>query len=296
MNFTISADICIFNNKPVISTYKATLETFNGVAATLPFPLTKLCTAGEHLLGISHTYGVLLVLDSEFRTVGKLEGLNQPLFIASEGGRTAICLSREVLIYDNECKDTESKFIPIIGKCIKKIKLDTGITGISLTRDKICIGDDKMVLIFEFSDNSELHEIFRKEFSVCINAVSMKENRIAVGLINGKIHYLDVLNTEEGFVFNSHRRILNTKEGVNKNIAYLNCPVTQLELGEFLISSGYDGKILKWDLNSKRQVGVLLESEGYVRKFVGFENEMYSLVENSACEADGNKIIKQLIN
>lgn len=270
------ADICLFNSKITVSTYNATVETQDRAPALLPFPLTKICQLKDFLLGISYTNGVLVVLDEHFGVVETHEGLEQPLFIASNGERAAVATTQGVVIYEPQ----GTGVVPL------QIQIGTGSlpTALDFTRDKLCICHGCILSILD----CDFKEIYRKEFTACINTVSLNGDRVAVGLIDGRIHYEDVQRPDEAFTFNSHMRVTGTSR--------LHCPVMHVELGETLLSGGYDGRVIKWDVDGKKQVLVPFECEGFVRKFVAQGNELYSVVELGASGSEGNRIRHSIVN
>lgn len=266
------SDICIYNSYLIASTYKNTLKVYDcsilKEIIKIPVSFTKISQFKEYLLGISYTNDSLYIIKEEnlvFKILNKEVKISKPTYICSNDELVVIgTLNCEVLVL----KDTEFN----INSIIKTKKIPTALF---LEGTKICIATENEIQVIDY-DNSEM--IFSKEYSCCINSVSMKDNKLAVGLTSGKIYFEDLKVPEESFGFNSH----------------VSHPVSQVILEKYLISSGYDGKIVLWDVNSKRLISTIVENEKFIRKFLIRGDYIDYLIDDGLEE--GNKLSSRLIN
>lgn len=272
------SDICTFKGRLVASTYQNTLNVFEEAelkhTVDLPVALTKICQFKDKILGISHSQGLLIVLNYTLTIVDIISGLGRPTFIYTNNDIVVIfTLDSEMLVLkEKECKDgaKESPFEMILRRKTPKVP-----TALCFSQDRICIGLENTLSVLD----NELNEILSKDYSCCINSMVFCKNNVIVGLVNGKIHFEDIQKFEESFAFNSHSS--------NNDGARIFYPVTQVYFDDVLFSSGYDGKVIKWDILNKKQISVIVDTSKFIRKFELCKNCLYCLIEEDPSEALG---------
>ncbi|ELA41425.1 uncharacterized protein VICG_01530 [Vittaforma corneae ATCC 50505] len=272
------SDICTFQDKLIVSTYQNTLKVFEEAelkhTVDLPVSLTKICQFRDKLLGISYSQGLLVILNSMFTIISIIPGFKQPTFIYSNNKIVIITtLDSEILILKE--KKYQSNIEEHLFEVALRKKTQKVSTALCFLQERICLGFESTLSVFD----NKLNEVLTKDYSCCINSIASCANNLVIGLINGKIHFEDIQNFEESFAFNSH--ILN---GKNTRIFY---PVTQVYFDTFLLSSGYDGKVIKWDIANKKQTSIIIDTNKFVRKFEICRNYLYCLIEDDPNEALG---------
>lgn len=293
------SDICTFQDSLLVATYNRTLEVYKGTdlqnETTLPFSLTKICPFKENILGISRAHGLLVVLNQSLEVIHAVTGLggismihtNGELVVLGTFDGEIIILRQGDLHNSNSTRNntnTTSNNTNTTSN-INKLKIYnrkhffTQITTLSSSSHGIAVGFQATLTLFD----EQFNELFSKNYHGNISAITFCKDGLILGLINGKIHFEQFPNGEESFAFNSHASV----EGDTK-ILY---PVTQVEFDDFLFSSGYDGRVIKWDLARKRHVSTVASVDGFVRKFLISAGQMYCLVEEDPIEATGGAIL-----
>lgn len=266
------ADICAIGDNLIVSVYDSTLRIYlkdklhHSIHTQIPF--TKICGFKSKIIAISHTTGNLSIFDSSLNVIGTMEGPKQACFLHSFKDFLLLgTLNKEIFIL----KETEGALFAFH----QKIENTKTPTAISSSDESVAISFENTLKVYD----CEFKEIYSKDLTVCITSLQFYYEMIIIGLINGKIQVENTKNTDESFLFNSH-----VANSTDKKILY---PVTHLEKGAMLISSGYDGKVLKWDLLHKKMVSCIFESKMLIRKFLIKNGSLYVLAEN---ETDSNSL------
>lgn len=285
----VVSDICNYGNDLLVSTYERKLKLYaeNVLKHTLdlPFAITKLCHFKDKVLGISYTRGILLVLDSQFRIIDAIRGFEKAVIINSCKDKVIIATANKELFVLSEMEVFEEK----IGQELHELLSGNHIFSLDLKKPieklptALACDEEQIALCMEnklLKLDLEFNELFSKEYSCCINTVVFFGKGIALGLINGKIHFEDL---DDSFAFNSHV--------ISKDATQTLFPVTQLCSTATLVSSGYDGRVISWDMQKKKQVNTLLEVKTAIRKTVVVQNGLYCLLEEDPLLPSGNSLV-----
>lgn len=284
------SDVVLHNNRTIVACYDGSLKVYSGSTllstVCLPTPITRICSYFESVLAISMTGGLLYVFDSNLALIDVIGKFPEPSVIFKAGQRVAVlCYNKLVyLLREKAAPSSESEKFQRRTYSIEDVKAFLiqphsfevlGAKEHSKIPTSGTYSDGRIAISFENTlviTNEELKETYSKDFSCCINSVSFYDDGILVGLINGKIHCENFSDPSESFVFNSH---VDSKPG--KKTFF---PNTQLLYRKHLYSSGADGRIIKWDLENKRQVSTIFEGKSCVRKFVPSGNRMLVLLDD----------------
>lgn len=277
------ADFSVFKNKVIVSSYDSILRVYNSNVHECSIPVhctyTKLCEFNSNLLCISYSTGVLSVFDSEMNNVCNMKGFKNPNIIHTFGKYVLIATRNEevfVLQENSEFVKNQTSFFTIVN-VIQRQKMPTFISSF---KNLLAISFENTLCLF----NENLEEIFTKSYSATISSIDFySEFVILLGLQNGKIQIENIEDSDESFLFNSHFICSS-----DQKVLY---PVTHLtNFNNFILSSGYEGKLIKWDLEQKRMVASILDCKKFIRKFVILEKSLYVLIEdngtNSLCYSE----------
>ncbi|KAM0681639.1 hypothetical protein GINT2_000153 [Glugoides intestinalis] len=293
-NKEVISDICSYGNSLLVSTYQSNLKLYSEnvlkLGLQLPFSITKLCLFKDKVLGISYTQGILLVLDSQFRIIDAIMGFERATIIISSDNKVIIATANKDLVVLSEVLDFE----PIdtqevhellssnhLFKIVIKKQIENLPTALACDKGQIALCSENKL----FKLDLDLNELFYKEYTCCINTAMFFGNGIALGLINGKIHFEAL---EDTFAFNAHV--------LSKDAIQTLFPVTQLSCTETLVSSGYDGRVISWDMHKKKLVKTLLEVKSAIRKTVIVQNGLYCLLEEDPVLLSGNSLLYTPVN
>lgn len=277
------ADFCTLNNRIVVSSYDSMLRVYSldVLEASIPAPCvyTKLCECDSRLLGISYTTGILSVFDSNMNNLCNMSGFTQPTILMCFGQYVIIgTRNKEIVVLkeNSEFLENQTSFFNIVQR-IDKCKTPTSISS---NQNYLAIAFENTLSLF----NIHFDEIFTKSYSDCISAIEFfSETTLAIGFQNGKVQIECIKDPEESFLFNSHFLC-----SASQKILF---PVTYIKtFGTKLFSSGYEGKVIKWDLEQKRMLSTVIDFKKFIRKFLVNENTLYTLVEdgntNTLCYSD----------
>lgn len=284
------ADVLQHNSKTIVAYYDGSIKIYLGSSCLstihVPSPVTKMCTYFEKVLAISMTSGLLYVLDSNLALVSVIGRFPEPTTVF-KAGQNVIILCHGRLVYLLKEKEMPSLGCGIPAKKIYSAE-DVRMLSIqprSFEIVKVCehhkiptsgtYSKGRIAIAFEnvlVITDEELKEMYSKEFGCCISSISFYDGGILVGLINGKISCENLSDPGESFVFNSH---VDSKPG--KKTFF---PSTHLFYEKHLYSSGADGKIIKWDIENKKQISTVFHGKASVRKFVLSEDRMIVLLDD----------------
>lgn len=284
------SDVVQHNNKTIVACYDGSLRAYSGntllSTAYLPTPITRMCSYFENVLAISMTSGLLYVFDSNLVLIDVIGKFPKPNIIFKAGQKVVIlCYSglayllQEKTMPLSESKgfqektysigDVEAFLVqPHVFEVLGMREHPKTPTSGTYYNGKVAISFENTLVITD----EELKESYSKEFGSCINSVSFYDGGVLVGLISGKIHCENFCDPSESFVFNSH---VDSKP--DKKTFF---PNTQLLYGKHLYSSGADGRIIKWDLENKKQVSTIFQGKSCVRKFVPSGSRMLILLDD----------------
>lgn len=267
------ADFCSLKNKIVTSSYDSKLRVYSNnsleKAIDTSCPFTKISIFDDKIIGISYNMGSLTIFDSKLNVISEMNGFDKPCMLFSFGKYVLIGSNNKtvtILVENPDFGISSSCYFTIYNE-IQKQQSPTFICAFG---DLLAISFENTVSIF----NECLEEIYTKDYTVCISSLNFYSPHVLlIGFLNGKIQVENIKNSEESFLFNSH--FSSTDE---KKVMF---PVTHLQnSNEFVFSSGYEGKILKWDLEHKKMLTCILDCKKFIRKFIMIDTHIYILVED----------------
>lgn len=178
--------------------------------------------------------------------------------------------------YTNENKAQANENPNYVVDCIRTTK--KAVSAISVQGDRFAIACENFVGIYDL----EFNKIFHKEVDFNINSLLLRTEDLIIGLINGKIYREDLLDKNMSFAFNAH-----VEMKPNERIYH---SVNQLIFGDHLYSAGSDGKIIKWDIERKKQLNTKYEGPNSIKKFIMTQDGMYIIVDDILDKDDVNKL------
>lgn len=283
------ADILLHNGKIIVACYDGSLRVYSGSSCLstihLPTPITRMCTYFESVLAISMASGLLYVLDSSLALVDVIGGFPEPTVVFKAGQNVVVlCYSQRIYLLKEKMPLLESKSLEKKVYSVEDVQMLSARPH-SFEVLKVCehhkvptsgtYSDGKIAISFEnvlAITDEELNVAYTKEFNCCIDSISFYDDGVLVGLINGKINCENFSDSGESFVFNSH---VESRPG--KKVFF---PNTHLLYKKHLYSSGADGRIIRWDLENKKQVSVVFHGRTPVRKFVLSEDRVLVLLDD----------------
>lgn len=287
------SDICCFNRYIVVATYENTMKIIKETQVVkeikLPLSLTKICAFDDELLlGISFTEGILVILNTAFEIVDTIPGLRNAHMLSSSDGKVFVGTTDNtiMILQRNKARDSSHMFDLISVK-----KTSKTLTAIYSDKTGTALAFENSLVLLD----SNMREIYSKEFTSNINSMCFSGESLVVGTIGGRIHYENIRDFEESFVFNSHAKSQNTVK-VNFPVTGVYLDATpdeaQNENGQKhseLISAGYDGRLARWDLASRRLIDSIENlGERFIRKIVVENGKAYCLIENHERDSTGN--------
>jgi len=229
----------------------------------------------NQLLHCGTIQGVHYVLDMELNVLKTIQ-LSPNIFRILPGKNFIYTLSLPNIVsklsYSTDTHEYELTYSGILG---------ASITSAAISDRYLAIATGKSIKIIKNAchcnkDGVEnFDSCIEKEFSSVICSIALDRNGFYVGMLNGKIGYIDYQDdAEKSFTFNAHT---SEKNGVRTFY-----PVHWLGIeNEVLYSAGADGKVLKWDVKKR----CLLEKTGVfaisVKKCAMREQDhLYIIVED----------------
>lgn len=287
----ITADIAIFHGRSVLSNYDKSIDIYrNGIKETnlsLPIPVSKIISHGNYLAGICYTSGLVLVFNKEIQLVQVVE-IPNPLALVSCGeflvvGNKDSLIKLKVTERNHNVNPKVELTHEDIHRMISKPEILVQIpacgspTAMDYSNGRTLVG---MGNIFKVYD-SDLTELYSKEVSSCITAATFFPDGVLIGMLDGKVLCQNLTYEVESFIFNAH---VITKE--DTKIFY---PVTGIMYDGNMISSGGDGRILKWDLSKKTSMGSVFDGGRYIRAFRKMDRSILILEDDPLVDS-GNRV------
>lgn len=250
------ADISGWDKNIAVASYDKTIRIYNDSnhlkTSYLPTIANKICICGEWLVAVSLA-GEGFILNKDLNIVSTfvaIEGVSGLAFYSDD--LVISSWSRGVALYKFITNETGCPSLRL--EWIKTSKYRA--TTLVVACDRIAVGLENLLVLMDFTGK----ELLRKRVSHSVTALVFTECGIFIGMISGKIQFEHFTKKDESFVFNAHYEI---KE--DEKIFY---PVTLLHYDGFLYSSGFDGRISKWDVKSKRSLGSLCRLEFKLESFL----------------------------
>lgn len=269
------ADFCAFGEKLVVSSYDSSLRIYSenkclySIETSCSF--TKLCIYKSKIIAISHSTGTLNVFDSFLKLVDEMEGFYRACVIHPFRDCVLVGTMNQEIFILKENESLDGKFLKQnfrISKMPGVVKIPTAIAS---SDGLVAISFENVLSVFD----KEFNAVFSKELACTITSLAFYSESVVAGLNNGKIQIENINDPNESFLFNSHS--LTCAD--NRKVLY---PVTHIEKHTQLITSGYEGKIIKWDIEHKSLISCIFDYKNFIRKFLINNGIIYTLVENSS--------------